>query len=447
MTAAQHQAPRDGPAAITHRRVLNIAVPVVLANVTVPILGAVDTGVIGQLGEAAPIGAVGIGAIVLTAIYWVFNFLRMGTAGLAAQALGAGRQGEVAALLTRVLMIGLACGAALILFQVPLFWGAFKVSPATPEVEAMAHSYMAIRVWSAPAMIALYGILGWLLAQERTRAMLAVQLLMNGANVGLDFLFVLGLGWGVEGVAIATVIAEWSGFFLGLWFCRAAFRVPAWRDWGRVFDRAQLIRMMRVNSDILIRSLLLESMVVSLMFLGAGFGDVTLAANQVLFQFLHITAYAMDGFAFGAEALVGQAMGARDRPRLRRAAVVSSIWGAITVTAMLLIFLVGGGAIIDLMTTAPDVRDEARVYLPWLVLMPLIGWAPWMLDGIFIGATRTADMRNMMVISALVYVLALFLLLPPFGNHGLWAALLISFASRGVTLGLRYPALEASADG
>ncbi|TYB82365.1 MATE family efflux transporter [Maritimibacter fusiformis] len=447
MPTSQHQAPRDGPAAITHRRVLNIAVPVVLANITVPILGAVDTAVIGQLGEAAPIGAVGIGAIVLTAIYWVFNFLRMGTAGLAAQALGAGRTGEVAALLTRVLMIGLTAGSLLILFQGPLFWAAFKASPATPEVEAMAHSYMAIRVWSAPAMIALYGILGWLLAQERTRAMLAVQLLMNGANVGLDFLFVLGLGWGVEGVAIATVIAEWSGFALGLWFCRAAFRVPAWRDWARVFDRVQLIRMMRVNSDILIRSLLLESMVVAMMFLGAGFGDVTLAANQVLFQFLHITAYAMDGFAFGAEALVGQAMGARDRPRLRRAAIVSSIWGAITVGAMMLIFLIGGGAIIDLMTTAPDVRIEARVYLPWLILMPLIGWAPWMLDGIFIGATRTADMRNMMMVSALVYVAALYALLPTFGNHGLWAALLISFASRGVTLGLRYPALEASVDG
>ncbi len=447
MPTSQHQAPRDGPAAITHRRVLNIAVPVVLANITVPILGAVDTAVIGQLGEAAPIGAVGIGAIVLTAIYWVFNFLRMGTAGLAAQAIGAGRKGEVAALLTRVLMIGLTAGSLLILFQGPLFWAAFKASPATPEVETMAHSYMAIRVWSAPAMIALYGILGWLLAQERTRAMLAVQLLMNGANIGLDFLFVLGLGWGVEGVAIATVIAEWSGFALGLWFCRAAFRVPAWRDWARVFDRVQLIRMMRVNSDILIRSLLLESMVVAMMFLGAGFGDVTLAANQVLFQFLHITAYAMDGFAFGAEALVGQAMGARDRPRLRRAAIVSSIWGAITVGAMMLIFLIGGGAIIDLMTTAPDVRIEARVYLPWLILMPLIGWAPWMLDGIFIGATRTADMRNMMMVSALVYVAALYALLPTFGNHGLWAALLISFASRGVTLGLRYPALEASVDG
>jgi MATE family multidrug resistance protein len=438
--------PAPQPAAITHRRVLNIAVPVVLANITVPILGAVDTGVIGQLGEAAPIGAVGIGAIVLTAIYWVFNFLRMGTAGLTAQAIGAGRKGEVAALLTRVLMIGLVIGASLILFQGPIFWGAFKVSPATPEVEAMAHSYMSIRVFSAPAMISLYGIMGWLLAQERTRAILVVQLVMNGANIGLDLLFVLGLGWGVEGVAIATVIAEWSGFALGLWFCRAAFRVPAWRDWARVFDRVQLIRMMRVNSDIMIRSLLLEAMVVALMFLGAGFGDVTLAANQVLLQFLHITAYAMDGFAFGAEALIGQAMGARNRPALRRAAIVTSIWGGITVAVMVLIFLIGGGWIIDVMTTAPDVRAETRAYLPWMVLLPLIGWAPWMLDGIFIGATRTADMRNMMLVSALVYVAALFLLVPTYGNHGLWAALLIAYATRGITLGLRYPALEAAAE-
>lgn len=447
MSSLPETTPGLAPAAITHRRVLNIAVPVVLANITVPILGAVDTGVIGQLGEAAPIGAVGIGAIVLTAIYWVFNFLRMGTAGLTAQARGAGREGEVAALLTRVLMIGLVIGASLILFQGPIFWGAFKVSPATLEVEAMAHSYMSIRVFSAPAMISLYGIMGWLLAQERTRAILVVQLLMNGANIGLDFLFVLGLGWGVEGVAIATVIAEWSGFALGLWFCRAAFRVPAWRDWARVFDRVQLIRMMRVNSDIMIRSLLLEAMVVALMFLGAGFGDVTLAANQVLLQFLHITAYAMDGFAFGAEALIGQAMGARNRAALRRAAIVTSIWGGITVGVMVLIFLIGGGWIIDVMTTAPEVRVEARVYLPWMVLVPLIGWAPWMLDGIFIGATRTADMRNMMLVSALVYVAALFFLVPTFGNHGLWAALLIAYAARGITLGLRYPALEAAAEG
>ncbi|MAM60712.1 MATE family efflux transporter [Maritimibacter sp. UBA3975] len=435
----------DTTGAITHRRVLKIALPVVAANVTVPILGAVDTGVVGQLGEAAPIGAVGLGAIILTAIYWIFGFLRMGTAGLASQALGAGDRGELAAILTRVLMIGLAGGTAIILLQVPIFYGAFLISPASDEVEGLARAYMGIRVWSAPAIIALYGVMGWLIAQERTRGLLVVQLAMNGVNIGLDLLFVLGFDWGVQGVAVATVISEWSGLALGLWLCRGAFRVPAWRDWARVFDRVRLVRMARVNTDILIRSLLLEVMIVSFMFTGARFGDVALAANQVLLQFLHVTSFAMDGFAFGAEALVGQALGARNRAALRRAAIFSSIWAAVVVVVLAAVFALAGGWIIDLMATDPGVREAARGYLVWMVLAPLVGWAPWMLDGIFIGATRTADMRNMMLVSLAVYLVALAALVPWIGNHGLWAAYIISYAARGVTLALRYPALEKGA--
>ena len=438
--AAPVTAPR-----ITHRRVLNVALPIVLANATVPILGAVDTAVVGQMGQAAPIGAVGLGAVILTALYWIFGFLRMGTTGLAAQAQGAGQAGEVAALLTRVLMIGAVAGLAVIALQGALFAGAFLLAPASAEVEAMARDYMQIRVMSAPAAIALYGVTGWLIALERTRAVLVIQLWMNGANIVLDLWFVLGLGWGVEGVAWATFLAEWSGLALGLWFCRAAFRVPAWRDWARVFDRVALARMMAVNTDILIRSLLLQGIFLSFLFLAAGEGDVVLAANQVLLQFLHITAYALDGFAFAAEALVGQAMGARNRAGLRRSAVLASLWGAGSVVVLALAFALAGGMIVDLMTTAPDVRAVAREYLPWMVAAPLLGLAPWMLDGIFIGATRTRDMRDMMVVSFAVYGAAVLMLLPLMGNHGLWAALLISFVARGVTLGLRYPALEAGA--
>ena len=438
--AAPVTAPR-----ITHRRVLNVALPIVLANATVPILGAVDTAVVGQMGQAAPIGAVGLGAVILTALYWIFGFLRMGTTGLAAQAQGAGQPGEVAALLTRVLMIGAVAGLAVIAVQGALFAGAFLLAPASAEVEAMARDYMQIRVMSAPAAIALYGVTGWLIALERTRAVLVIQLWMNGANIALDLWFVLGLGWGVEGVAWATFLAEWSGLALGLWFCRAAFRVPAWRDWARVFDRVALARMMAVNTDILIRSLLLQGIFLSFLFLAAGEGDVVLAANQVLLQFLHITAYALDGFAFAAEALVGQAMGARNRAGLRRSAVLASLWGAGSVVVLALAFALAGGMIVDLMTTAPDVRAVARAYLPWMVAAPVLGLAPWMLDGIFIGATRTRDMRDMMVVSFAVYGAAVLVLLPLMGNHGLWAALLISFIARGVTLGLRYPALEAGA--
>lgn len=431
--------------AITHRRVLKIALPIVLSNATVPILGAVDTGVVGQMGQAAPIGAVGVGAVILTGTYWIFGFLRMGTTGLAAQAHGAGDRAEVSALLTRALLIAAAAGLAIILLQTLIFQAAFFVSPASPEVESLARDYLSIRIFSAPAAIALYGVTGWLIAQERTRAVLVIQLWMNGLNIALDLWFVLGLEWGVQGVSIATFCAEWSGLVLGLYLCRPAFATPQWRDWARVFDRAKLTHMMTVNVDIMLRSLMLQAIFISFLLLGADFGDTTLAANQVLLQFLYITAYALDGFAFGAETLVGQALGARNRAALRRGALLSGLWGYIVAVGLTLGFAIAGGWIIDLMSTSEPVRAEARVYLIHMIAAPFIGAASWMLDGIFIGATRGRDMRNMMAISFVIYLAALAVLLPAFGNHGLWAALLISFAARGVTLAWRYPSLEAEA--
>jgi multidrug resistance protein, MATE family len=435
-----------GGAAVTDRRVLAIAIPIVISNATVPILGAVDTGVVGQLGEAAPIGAVGMGAVIISFLYWMFGFLRMGTTGLVAQARGAGDEAETGAILMRALMIGAAGGLAIIVLQAPLFWAAFRISPASPEVEAMTRDYLQIRVWGAPAAIAVYALTGWLIAAERTRAVLLLQVWMNGLNIVLDLWFVLGLGWGVEGVAVATVIAEVTGAALGLLMCRPAFLGDQWRDWPRVFDRARLKRMAQVNGDILIRSVLLEIGFVFFLFQSANAGDVTLAANQVLLQFLMITAYALDGFAFAAEALVGRAFGARDRAALRRSAIVASRWGLGCVIATGAAFGLGGGAIIDVMTTAPEVRETAREYLGWIAIAPLIGLPAWMFDGIFIGATRTKDMRNAMIQSFPVYLVAWAILTPLMGAHGLWAAFLMFFAIRGVTLALRYPALEAAAE-
>ncbi len=432
-------------APVTHRRVLNIALPIVISNATVPILGAVDTGVVGQLGTAAPIGAVGIGAIILSSLYWMFGFLRMGTVGLTSQALGAGNRSEVAAMLTRALLIGAMAGVALITLQLPLFWAAFQVSPASPEVEALGTDYMRIRIWSAPAAIAMYGITGWLIAQERTRAVLVIQVWMNGLNILLDLWFVLGLGWSVSGVALATFLAEWTGLALALWFCRSTFRAPDWRNWVQVFDRIRLRHMVVVNTDILLRSLLLEAVFVSFLFVGAGFGDVTLAANQVLLQFLMITAFALDGFAFAAEALVGQAMGARQQLALRRSAMLTSVWGLICVVGLAIVFALCGNWVIDLMTKSAEVQQVARDYLIYMVLAPPLGLAAWMLDGIFIGATKTRDMRNMMAISFVIYTITAVALVPVYGNHGLWIALLVSFVARGVTMALRYPALERSA--
>lgn len=432
--------------AIDNRRVVAIAFPIVLSNATVPLLGAVNTGVVGQLGEAAPIGAVGLGAIILASIYWIFGFLRMGTSGLVAQARGAGNEAEGGAHLLRALVIGVVAGLVLVALHWPLLSLALRLAPASQEVETLARSYLGIRIWGAPATIALYAITGWLIAMERTRDVLVIQLVLNGLNILLDLWFVLGLGWGVPGVAVATLIAEWTGLATGLWFARGAI-VKAWtqaRGFAQLFAREQIDRLVRLNGDILIRSVLLQGSFTTFIFLGAGQGDVTLAANQVLLQFLEITAYALDGFAFSAETLVGQAVGARRKDRLRQSVAISMRWGIGGALLLSLVFWLFGPAIIALLTTSPEVRTEAARYLPWLAIGPLIGVASWMYDGIFIGATRTREMRNAMLVSVAFYALLCLTLPLWLGNHGLWAALMGLNLMRGVTMAKLYPRVEAS---
>ncbi|MEO0344243.1 MAG: MATE family efflux transporter [Pseudomonadota bacterium] len=425
---------------LSHRRVVRIALPVVISNATVPILGAVDTGVVGQMGQAAPIGAVGIGAIVVTSVFWLFGFLRMGTTGMTAQAIGNEDTAEVRCLLFRTLGVGILMGFAAIILQWPLIQAGLWLSGGSDEVNRLAESYMQIRIWSAPFVVGTYAIFGWLVGHERTDGILFLQLFINGLNIGLNFLFVLGFGWGVPGVAIATVISEVLGLFLGLWLVRQAVILP-WPNWADVFEASKMRRLVSVNSDIMIRSVILMASFMSFTFLSSRFDDTTLAANQILIQFLHISAYGLDGFAFAAESLVGQAAGARDRLRLSRAVYLTSLWGMAVAAFVAFVFLIGGWPFIQLMTTSEDVRAMAWVFLPWMIAAPFIGGPSWMLDGIFIGATRGKDMRNMMILSALIYAFSVALLMPLFGNNGLWAALLIFFAARGVTLGLKYPGL------
>lgn len=432
---------------IAHARVARIAVPVVLSNATVPLLGAVDTAVIGQLGQAAPLGAVGMGAVILATLYWAFGFLRMSTSGLAAQAHGAGDLPERSAVLLRALLVAVLAGFGLILLQGLLFWAAFAAAPASAEVEGLARTYLAIRIWGAPATIALYALTGWLIGVERTRAILILQLWQNGLNIVLDLWFVLGLGWGIEGVAVATLIAELSGLTLALWFARDALTLAVLRaGLARLGNRVAVARMFAASRDIMGRTILLQLSFTSFVFLGARFGDVTLAANQVLLQFLEITAYALDGFAISAETLVGQAVGARAAGEVRRASRICMQWGFGGAAVMAFCFALTGGLIIDLMTTAPDVRIEARWYLGWLVAAPLIGVASWIYDGIFIGALQTREMLRAMMVSVAVYAVALVVLIPVMGNHGLWAALMVLNITRGITMRAAYPKVLAKAE-
>ena len=429
---------------ITNKRVLTIAIPIVLSNITVPILGAVDTAVVGQLGKAAPVAAVGVGAIIITSFYWLFGFLRMGTTGLVAQAVGSKDESEVRAYLLRALILGLLAGLFIFTLRTPLMELGLWISPASSDVEELAQKYISIRVWSAPAAIGLYGIVGWLIALERTKSVLFLQFFMNGVNVLLDIWFVLVLNWGVQGVAIATVIAEVSALILGLLICYDRFKDKSWPTLRIVFSIARLKNMLSINLDILLRSIILEVIFVSFLLYGGKFGDVKLAANQVLLQFLHIAAHGLDGFALAAETLVGQAFGKKDRSILRKSIIVSSKLAFLLSCIMAISFLLFGSSLIDLMTTAENVRLEAKSYIIFITLVPILGVSAYMLDGIFIGATKTKDMRNMMFITLIFYVIAVLLLVPYFQNTGLWSALLISFIVRGATLAFRYPSLEKS---
>lgn len=439
-------AARTGPD-VTSARLWRIAAPIILANATVPLLGAVDTAVVGQMGLAAPIGAVGLGAVIIATLYWVFGFLRMGTTGLAAQAHGAGDAVERSAILLRALLVAGVAGVVLIAGQGPLLAAAFAVAPASDAVETLARQYLSIRLWGAPAAIALYAVMGWLIAIERARGVLIAQLWINGINVVLDLAFVLWLGMGVQGVAVASLVAEWSGLALGLWLCREAFGPVLAAAKARIPDRAALRLMLAVNGDIMIRSVLLQLSFTAFVFLGAREGDVTLAANQVLMQFLEVTAYALDGFAFAAETLVGQAVGMRRPAGVRAATRLALRWGLAGAVLLGLFYALLGPALIDVMAAGGDVRDEARRFLPWLAVAPVIGVAAWTYDGVFVGATLSRDMRNLMGVATLLYAVALVILVPLHGNHGLWLALMILNLARSLLMWWRYPRAEARAAG
>ncbi|MFO1170329.1 MAG: MATE family efflux transporter [Hyphomicrobiaceae bacterium] len=430
---------------VTNATILSLAVPIILSNLTTPLVGAVDTAVVGQLGVPALVGGVAIGATVFSLLFWTFGFLRLGTSGMTAQAFGRRDPAEVAATLQRALLIAVAAGLVLIALQRPIRSFALWIIGGSPEVVEAAGTYFDIRIWSAPAAFVNFAILGWLVGLGRAGLAFAIEVLLNLTNIALSVGLTLGLGMGVSGVAIATLTAEVVAAIVGVliaWQRLAAN--GGFVSWAVVLDRAQLLRVMAVNTDIMIRNFCLITAFTFFTSQGARTDDITLAANAILFDLFGLTAYFLDGFAHASETFVGRAVGAKRRDRLREAIWRPTRWAAgISIFVSALSWL-GGGLVIDLMTTSPEIRSIARAYLVWCALAPVTGFLAFQCDGIYIGATRTVDMRNFMILSLLVYLGAAALLMPAFGNHGLWAALNIFFLARGATLGLRLPALIAA---
>ena len=442
MSAAHQASTASGARLASHREVLRLAVPIMLSNLSTPLLGIVDTAVVGRIPDPAHVGAVALGALVFSFVFWGFGFLRMGTTGLTAQALGAADEREVRATLVRALLVAAGCGTVLVALQWPIRALAFTLLEGSDEVEALGRAYFDRRIFSAPATLTSYALLGWFVGLGRTGTALALQLVLNVTNMALDALFVLGLGWGVEGVALGTLAAEWTAAIVGVVVAFAALRQRGSHsvDWERVLDRERVKRTFAVSGDIMIRSLALVFVFVFFMAQGAAMGDLRLAANAVLLQFVDASAYFLDGLAFAAEALVGRAVGARSRPALLHAMRRTTLWAAgLAFVASALLFGFGD-TFIRWMVVDPETREAAARFLPWAAAAPIAGVWCFQLDGIFIGATRTAEMRNAMV-ATLGLFLAAWWLLRPWGNHGLWAALHISYLARTVTLGAYLPRL------
>ena len=430
------------PPQVSHARVARLALSMTLAHLSTPLLGVADVAVIGRLGQAHLLGAIAATAVIFDFIFWSFGFLRMGTAGLTAQALGADDGGEQRATLLRALIVALAIGTAMICLRAPIAWIGFGALAASPEVTGAGRLYYDIRIWSAPFALANYACMGAIVGRGRTDVALALQVLINLGNIGLNVAFVYGLGLGVQGSAIGTLAAEVVGALAGLFVVRRMYGGLFSVARGLVFDRVKLARMFTINRDIFIRNTALLFALVFFTAQGARGGDIRLAANAILLNLVFIAAFFLDGFATAAEQMCGQSLGARDAKSFRASVRLTLLWCFAFAAGLSASALLFGNSFIAFLTTCQQVRAYASDYLVFAALMPLAGALAYEFDGVFVGATWTRDIRNMML-GSLAFYIASFYLLRPFGNSGLWLALLLFLFARGLTLAWRYRKLSA----
>ncbi|WP_068006384.1 MATE family efflux transporter [Pseudovibrio axinellae] len=419
---------------VTNRSFLALAVPMTLAYISTPLLGLVDTAVIGQLHDAALLGGLAVGAILFDVIGAFFYFLRAGTTGLAAQALGSNNETELRAVLARALLLGVIGGIIVIFVQWPILVIGLPIIGGTEAVQDAASTYFTIRAFSAPFVLANYSILGWYLGLGKAGIGLLIQTFLNLTNMVLSVVFVLGFNWGVPGVAIATFVAEAATLCLGIYLIKRQLKGAPLPTFSQIIIWEKLKPMLALNRDIMIRSLFMLLAFGFFTSRSAAQGEVVLAANAVLEKFILVAAFFLDGTASAAEQVVGQAIGAKQRTAFRKALRLSISWGFGLSFAAAIILWLAGGAVIDLLTTHTEVRETARAFMFWAVLTPIIGTLAFQMDGVFVGATWSADMRNSVVFSSLLFLASYYLLFPIYGNHGLWVALLVFFGVRGITL-------------
>lgn len=419
---------------ISNKSILDIALPAIVSNITVPLLGLVDVSIVGHLGAAAYIGAIAVGGMMFNVIYWIFGFLRMGTSGMTAQALGRGDDSETMRMLVRSLGIAFAVAAVLIAMQVPIRWVAVRLMNPAQEVAALASTYFKILIWGAPAMLGLFSLSGWFIGLQNSRVPMMVAITQNVVNIAASLLFVFALGMKVEGVAFGTLIAQYGGFFIALFMAlrnrMLRFRLGFWLSTS--WNRDAMRRFFSVNRDIFFRTLCLVSVMFFFTSAGSWQGEIVLAVNTLLMQMYMLFSYVMDGFAYAGEALGGRCYGAADRKALRATVRQLFLWGAFMTLGFTLVYALGGEAFLSLLTDEPNVISAASSYFFWAMLLPVAGVSAFIWDGVFIGCTATRDMLMSMFAASVTFFLLYYGLRSHYANHALWLAFLLFLFVRGL---------------
>lgn len=418
---------------IINKRILQIAVPSIISNITVPLLGLIDVTIVGHLGAAAYIGAIAVGGMLFNIIYWIFGFLRMGTSGMTSQAYGKHDLDEVARLLLRSVGVGLLIAIILVALQYPIRKLAFTFIQTTEEVERLATLYFRICIWGAPAMLGLYGFAGWFIGMQNSRFPMYIAITQNIVNIAASLCFVYLFHMKVAGVAWGTLTAQYAGFLMALLLWRRYYGgLKKHVAWHEVLKREAMLRFFQVNRDIFLRTLCL--VIVTLFFTSAGAaqGEIVLAVNTLLMQLFTLFSYIMDGFAYSGEALVGKYVGANNQPALYRTVRQLFIWGVGLSTGFTLLYFFGGKSFLGLLTNETSVIREAGNYFYWVLAIPLTGFAAFLWDGIFIGATATRQMFYSMLVASGSFFLVYYSLHEWMGNHALWLAFIVYLSLRGI---------------
>ena len=419
-----------------NRRILLLSIPNIVTNITIPLLGMVDLGLMGHMGSQMYIGAIALGTMIFNFIFWGFGFLRMGTSGFAAQAYGARDLKEAAQVLVRSVAVAVAGGVLLILLQAPLSWLAFRLVDGSPAVEQLALQYFRIRVWAAPATLTMYALTGWFIGMQNARTPMILAISVNLLNILFSLAFIKWAGMTSDGIALANVLSQCTAIFLSLLFLRTYYtRLKGHFNFREALRWEKMKRFIAVNKDIFIRT---QTLIFTLSFFttqSAGQGDTILAVNTLLFQFFYFFSYFIDGFAYAAEALTGRYIGAKDPRSLRRAVRILFLWGAALAAVFTVIYGAGGRWLVGLLTDNPVILETSLNYLFWIALVPVATFSAFIWDGIYVGATASVAMRNSMVIITLaIFLPAYYLLREPLGNNGLWLAIMMFMAARGVFL-------------